>query len=76
MANTAAALDENSHKLVYYRSTDGPDGEIREKSGGKEIIKLIQSKTGGAQAGGISDIPGVRTKNQVCPHYGYLVVAL
>jgi hypothetical protein len=29
IANTAVALDENGHKLVYQKAMDDPDGEIR-----------------------------------------------
>jgi hypothetical protein len=46
MAHTAVDLDEAGHKLVYQRAKDGPDGAIWETAAGKEIIKLITSKTG------------------------------
>jgi hypothetical protein len=45
-ANTAVDLDENGHKLVYQKAKQGTDGEIWEKAGGTEIIKLISSHTG------------------------------
>ena len=46
MAHTAVDLDEAGHKLVYQRAKAGPDGAIWEAAAGKEIIKLITSKTG------------------------------
>jgi len=46
MAHTAVDLDEQGNKLVYHKAKAGPDGAIWEKAAGKEIMKLIQSKTG------------------------------